>query len=92
MANNNMLGESSIARARAVQISIDEDLLARVDEDSEARIHGRSAFMRSAIQRYLRAKEEARIDEALRVAYRDHADEALEDVESLIEGQAWPDE
>jgi metal-responsive CopG/Arc/MetJ family transcriptional regulator len=79
-------------RARPVQISLDEDLLARVDEDSEARIHGRSAFMRSAIRRYLREKEEARIDDALRAAYRGHADDALEDVELLIEGQAWPDE
>jgi metal-responsive CopG/Arc/MetJ family transcriptional regulator len=81
-----------MAPARAVQISIDEELLARIDEDPEARLHGRSAFVRSALRRYLQAKERARIDDALRAAYGGRADEALADIEPLIESQAWPEE
>jgi metal-responsive CopG/Arc/MetJ family transcriptional regulator len=71
---------------------LDAELLSRIDRDSEARLHGRSALIRSAVHRYLDAKEQADIDEALRAAYRDHADEALTEIEPLIESQAWPDE
>ena len=78
--------------ARAVQISIDEELLARIDEDAEARAHGRSAFIRSAVRHYLGAKEEAAVDAALRAAYEGRADEAFAEIEPLIESQAWPDE
>lgn len=87
-----MLEYATMGHTKAVQISIDEDLLARIDKDSEARRDGRSAFIRSAVRRYLREKEEARIDEQLRRAYRDSADEALEEIEPLIGSQAWPDE
>lgn len=87
-----MLGYATMGHTKAVQISIDEDLLARIDKDSEARRDGRSAFVRSAVRRYLREKEEARIDEELRRAYRDSAEEALAEIEPLIGSQAWPDE
>jgi metal-responsive CopG/Arc/MetJ family transcriptional regulator len=53
---------------------------------------GRSAFIRSAVRRYLRDKEEARIDEALRRAYLGAADEELAEAEPLIASQEWPDE
>lgn len=79
-------------RARAVQISIDEELLSRIDADREARLHGRSAFLRSAVRHYLRMKERASIDEALRRAYAGQEDEALAEIEPLIQGQAWPEE
>jgi metal-responsive CopG/Arc/MetJ family transcriptional regulator len=78
--------------ARAVQISIDEELLSRIDRDVEARREGRSAFIRSAVHWYLEVKEQAAIDEAIRSAYRDRADEALSEIEPLIESQVWPDE
>lgn len=78
--------------ARAVQISIDEELLSRIDKDPEARIQGRSAFVRSAVQLYLRVKASAAIDEALHLAYHGRADEALAEVEPLIQSQEWPHE
>ncbi len=75
---------------RPVQISIDEGLLRRVDRDPEARTHGRSAFIRSAIEVYLRAKERRGIDNAIRKAYRRRADELLQEVEDLLGAQTWP--
>ena len=42
---------------KAVQVSIDVDLLGRIDKDPEARERGRSAFLRSAAETYLRRKK-----------------------------------
>jgi metal-responsive CopG/Arc/MetJ family transcriptional regulator len=46
--------------SRPVQISIDEELLERIDEDAEAREKGRSAFIRAAVEWYLSAKNGGR--------------------------------
>jgi metal-responsive CopG/Arc/MetJ family transcriptional regulator len=81
-----------MSRSRPVQISIDEELLARVDADAETRASGRSAFVRSALEFYLGAKEQTEIDEALRAAYTGRADEELSEAMPLMEGQAWPPE
>lgn len=77
--------------AKPVQISLDQELLRRIDRDPEARELGRSAFIRNAVSTYLRAKERRQIDDAIRRAYEGHADEMLAEVEGLIEAQAWPD-
>ena len=77
---------------KPVQISIDLKLLRRIDADSEARERGRSAFIRSAVVSYLRAKERRRVDEAIAAAYRDDAAVMLAEVEDLLEAQAWPDD
>jgi metal-responsive CopG/Arc/MetJ family transcriptional regulator len=42
--------------ARPVQVSIDTELLARIDDDPEARARGRSAFIRSAVALYVKTK------------------------------------
>ena len=39
---------------KAVQITLDEQLLARLDADSEVRRYGRSAVLRRAAEEYLR--------------------------------------
>ena len=78
--------------ARAVQISLDEDLLRRIDRDPEAKENGRSAFIRAATELYLRAKERRSVDDAIRSAYRGKADEILAEVEDLLGAQSWPDE
>jgi len=78
--------------ARPVQISLEEDLLRRIDQDPEARENGRSAFIRSATELYLRAKERKSVDDAIRAAYQGKADDLLAEVESLLRGQSWPDE
>jgi metal-responsive CopG/Arc/MetJ family transcriptional regulator len=78
--------------AKAVQVSIDEDLLRRVDADPEARERGRSAFVRSAIECYLRARRRRDVDEAISTAYGGHADAMLDEVKGLLDSQAWPDD
>lgn len=76
--------------AKPVQISVDVDLLERVDADPETRTAGRSAFIRSAIERYLAAKERQKIERQIAKAYRGQADRALAETASLVDAQAWP--
>lgn len=78
--------------AKPVQISIEVDLLRRVDAEPETRKRGRSAFVRSAIETYLRAKERLKVDEAIAAAYGADADAMLAEVGDLLDVQAWPDE
>jgi len=78
--------------AKPVQISIDRELLARIDSDPEARERGRSAFVRSAVQLYLRAKDKRDVDARLATAYGGQADVLLGEVEALMGSQSWPGE
>jgi len=75
--------------ARPIQISMDPDLLDQIDADPEARDKGRSAFIRSAVQLYLKAKERREIEARLTQAYAGEADSLLEEVEALMDKQAW---
>ena len=77
--------------AKAVQISIDEKLVARIDRDPQTQQEGRSAFIRDAVLLYLAAKRRRATDAALAKAFAPHADELLEDVESMLAGQSWPE-
>jgi metal-responsive CopG/Arc/MetJ family transcriptional regulator len=78
--------------SRPVQISIDEELLARIDEDAEAREKGRSAFIRAAVEWYLSAKERREIEARLVRAYSGQADVMRAEVEDLLNAQTWPNE
>jgi metal-responsive CopG/Arc/MetJ family transcriptional regulator len=77
---------------KAVQISMDADLLRRVDAQPETLRHGRSAFVRSAIESYLRARKRREIDQAISSAFASDADAMLDDVADLMDAQAWPDD
>jgi metal-responsive CopG/Arc/MetJ family transcriptional regulator len=77
--------------SKPVQISLDQELLRRIDRDPETRQRGRSAFIRNAVSTYLRAKERHQVDEAIRRAYEGKDDEMLSEVEALIGSQAWPE-
>lgn len=76
--------------AKPVQISMDTTLLRRIDADPEARERGRSAFVRSAVELYLTAKERQEVESRLREAYAGEADALLEEIEDLMGDQAWP--
>ena len=76
--------------ARPVQISVEMALLKCIDADPETRENGRSAFIRSAVLRYLREKERLANDARIREAYRGKADEMLTEVADLLDSQAWP--
>ena len=76
--------------AKPVQISVDVDLLKRIDADPEVRKNGRSAFVRSAVTSYLAAKRRRGIDLAIGSAYGNAADALEAEVKDLVDAQAWP--
>ena len=70
---------------KAIQITVDEGLLERLDADPEVKQSGRSAVFRRAVDVYLRERRKQRIAEAYRKGYaRGSA------VEQEFEG--WPEE
>lgn len=78
--------------AKPVQVSIDLELLRRIDADPETRQKGRSAFIRSAVTSYLRAKQRREVDAAIGAAYAGAAGAMRAEVEDLLDAQAWPDD
>jgi metal-responsive CopG/Arc/MetJ family transcriptional regulator len=76
--------------AKPVQISLDTDLLGRIDADPEVKDKGRSAFIRSAVRLYLEAKKRREVEARLAQAYAGEADDLLEEIESLLGRQSWP--
>lgn len=76
---------------KPVQVSIDSELLQRIDADPEAQEKGRSAFIRSAVQLYLTAKERREIEARLIRAYDTEADAMLSEVAELMGAQEWPE-
>lgn len=77
---------------KPVQVSLDRELLQRIDRDPEARSKGRSAFIRSAVEVYLTAKQRREIEDRLSNAYSGQGNSMLEEVMELLSGQAWPSE
>lgn len=75
---------------KSVQISIDPDLLQRIDHDPEACESGRSAFLRSAASFYLAAKRRRGVDERIARAYEGQADAMLEEIAELMASQSPP--
>lgn len=75
---------------RPIQVSIDVDLLERIDADPETRERGRSAFLRSAAELYLSAKERRAIDDEIRRAYAGQADTMADEIAELLGEQEWP--
>ncbi len=76
--------------AKPVQVSIDLELLRRIDADPETREKGRSAFVRSAVTSYLAAKQRKAVDLAIAAAYGGAADSMEAEVSELVDAQAWP--
>lgn len=78
--------------ARPVQISMEEELLERIDADPEVRERGRSAFIRSAVELYLAVRARRRTEEQIARAYGSRVSELAEEAAELMDVQAWPDE
>ncbi|HEX5420251.1 MAG TPA: ribbon-helix-helix domain-containing protein [Gammaproteobacteria bacterium] len=85
-----MLDYANMA-VKPVQISLDTELLRRIDADPEAREKGRSALVRNAVALYLAAKERCEIDARIARAYEGEADDLLDEVKELIGVQGWPE-
>jgi metal-responsive CopG/Arc/MetJ family transcriptional regulator len=56
---------------KAIQITLDEDLLRRLDADEEVQRDGRSAVLRRAADAYLRRRRSRAIAEQYAKAYKD---------------------
>ena len=56
---------------KSIQITLDEALLARLDQDEEVKRDGRSAVLRRAAEFYLRKRRARDVAEAYRRAYGD---------------------
>jgi len=76
---------------KAIQVTLDDDLLKRLDRDDEVRRDGRSAVLRRAADLYLRKRRAGAIASAYLRAYGDGAGlgAAFDGWEK--EG-VWPDE
>jgi metal-responsive CopG/Arc/MetJ family transcriptional regulator len=74
---------------KAIQITLDEALLAALDSDDEVKRDGRSAVLRRAAADYLRRKRRSAIAEAYRRGYSLGRDRDLED---WADEGTWPDE
>jgi len=75
---------------RAIQITVDDGLLARLDSDPEVKRTGRSAFFRRAVEEYLRRRRRQAVAKAYEAAYKPHAGLGAEWTGWEAEGQ-WPE-
>lgn len=76
---------------KAIQITVDEDLLRRLDEDEEVQRKGRSAFLRKAAVEYLERKRRQAIAEAYESAYGDDG-MSEDELEGWEQEGTWPDD
>jgi len=77
--------------AKPVQVSIDRELLSKIDRDPQTKAEGRSAFIRDAVTLYLATKHRRDVDRQIAAAYRGKSDELLADTEIWLKEQAWPE-
>jgi len=78
--------------AKPIQVSIDTELLERIDHDPEVKRNGRSAFIRSAVELYLDVKHRQDVESRLSDAYSGQADAMLDEIVELLDRQSWPSE
>jgi len=76
---------------KAIQVSIDEELLQQLDTDPDVCRDGRSAVLRRAVSAYLRQRKAQRIADAYRQAYADRRGIRPE-FEGWEEQGEWPED
>ena len=74
---------------KAIQITVDDDLLARLDADPEVKKLGRSAVFRRAVDAYLRQRRRHAIGDAYRRAYGGETGAPTE-LEGWADEGVWP--
>ena len=76
---------------KPVQILIDEELLAGLDEDEEVRRSGRSKVLRGLVAAYLESRREARLDAQYRQGYSDDL-RVSDELDDWAGESSWPKE
>jgi metal-responsive CopG/Arc/MetJ family transcriptional regulator len=74
---------------RAIQITVDDRLLAELDADEEVKREGRSAVLRRAAFQYLRRKRRDEIAQAYERAY---GKTGAPELEGWADAGVWPEE
>jgi metal-responsive CopG/Arc/MetJ family transcriptional regulator len=74
---------------KAIQITIDERLLERLDADDEVKRSGRSAVLRRAAAEYLRKKQRSAVAEAYERGYGKHPTDP--DLAGWADDGSWPE-
>ena len=75
---------------KAIQVTLDDELLARLDADEEVRRDGRSAVLRRAADEYLRRRRQRAIADQYNKAYGTGAGIA-EEFDSWTDQGVWPE-
>jgi len=75
---------------RAIQITVDDALLARLDADPEVKREGRSAVFRRAVDEYLRRRRRQAVSKAYQTAYKSPGGLGTDWTGWEAEG-AWPE-
>jgi metal-responsive CopG/Arc/MetJ family transcriptional regulator len=76
---------------KPVQILIDEELLAGLDEDEEVQRSGRSKVLRRLVAAYLESRRDARLDAQYTQGYGEGL-QASEELDGWGEEGSWPEE
>jgi metal-responsive CopG/Arc/MetJ family transcriptional regulator len=76
---------------KPVQILMDEDLLAGLDEDEEVRRGGRSKVLRGLVSAYLESRRDARLDAQYVQGYGNNL-RVSEELDGWDEEGSWPEE
>ena len=82
--------DDAIMPSQPVQISLDVELLKRIDRAEETKRLGRSAVIRRALEYYLEAKRRREVDLQLKEAYGERPLDS--EVPDLMSAQAWPED
>ena len=78
-----------IVNMKAIQVTLDDDLLRRLDEDEEVKRDGRSAVLRRAADAYLRRRRARVIADQYAKAYKDA--KGLGDLSGWEDEGTWPE-
>lgn len=76
---------------KAIQVTLDEALLAKLDADEEVRRDGRSAVLRRAAEEYLRKRRKREIADKYAKAYAGNKPGLGAEFEGWEDEGSWPD-
>jgi metal-responsive CopG/Arc/MetJ family transcriptional regulator len=74
---------------KAIQVTLDEELLKRLDATMEAQAEGRSAVLRRALREYLSRRRRSEIAEAYSRAY---GEGDVDELEGWDREGVWPED